>query len=285
MNAEIRKTFGEPPNWRTPNASQNAVKNAMRKQGVPEIFITPPKANAPQNSQPVKTSAPSQPLKVYKIPKTFKCNTKGFEIKFVINNGTNIPGIEGGVYLANGKLPNETRYDALVVSDDDIDIATQYAPKIFKLWYDAGIKYGYSHIPDKLGPKLQDLQNIQTFFVLVKPDASINDKEKAIKKLQKFLTSFLQVNISKDEDSLKFNTLTALRTNKMRVLQLPVDSVVYTAEGETPFTDLKQTGGRKATKSSTKTTKTTKSTKTPKIHTGPNGGKYYIKSGKKVYVK
>jgi hypothetical protein len=25
--------------------------------------------------------------------------------------------------------------------------------------------------------------------------------------------------------------------------------------------------------------------KTPKIHTGPNGGKYYIKSGKKVYVK
>jgi hypothetical protein len=27
------------------------------------------------------------------------------------------------------------------------------------------------------------------------------------------------------------------------------------------------------------------STKSPKIHTGPNGGKYYIKSGKKVYVK
>jgi hypothetical protein len=38
--------------------------------------------------------------------------------------------------------------------------------------------------------------------------------------------------------------------------------------------------GKKSTKKTI-----SKSTKSPKIHTGPNGGKYYIKNGKKVYVK
>jgi hypothetical protein len=38
--------------------------------------------------------------------------------------------------------------------------------------------------------------------------------------------------------------------------------------------------GGKGKKSSSKSTKSG-----PKIHTGPNGGKYYIKSGKKVYLK
>ena len=41
-------------------------------------------------------------------------------------------------------------------------------------------------------------------------------------------------------------------------------------------------GGRKKTKTKRKTTK--KKTKKPKVHTGPRGGKYIMRKGKKVYV-
>tara|TARA_B100000674_G_scaffold119744_1_gene91085 strand:- start:746 stop:1492 length:747 start_codon:yes stop_codon:yes gene_type:complete len=41
-------------------------------------------------------------------------------------------------------------------------------------------------------------------------------------------------------------------------------------------------GGRKKTKTKRKTTK--KKTRKPKVHTGPRGGKYIMRKGKKVYV-
>ena len=83
----------------------------------------------------------------------------------------------------------------------------------------------------------------------------------------------MSVNADKD-------IISHLLGNKMRVLQKISPNSYYTIVAETTFPKV---GGKKKTQTPKKTT--TKSTKTPKLHEGPKGGKYYIKSGKKVYVK
>ena len=49
-------------------------------------------------------------------------------------------------------------------------------------------------------------------------------------------------------------------------------------------TNLEQTGGSKKKRTKRTKRKTTKKTRKPKVHTGPRGGKYIMKKGKKVYV-